>query len=109
VGIVAVGSSDADLAMAINRVIQNQGGLSLVSNGKILVDIPFPAGGYISERRIEVLARGMEAFDKEVIALGSTLNYPLLTLCTLTSAAIPFVRITKRGYFRFRENALVTV
>jgi adenine deaminase len=103
-GVIAIGANENEIATAINRVIQNQGGTTLSVGGDLVVDIPFSVGGYVSEMRIEDIAEGLEHFQKIVTALGSGLNFPLLTLCTLSTAAIPFIRITERGYFRFREN-----
>lgn len=108
-GIVAIGADDLNLATAINRVIELQGGTALALDGDIALDIPFPIGGYISDRRIEDLTSALTAFQKAVWDLGSTLQKAHLTLVTLTSAAIPFIRITEKGYFRFRENDYVGI
>ena len=108
-GVIAIGANDMDIATAINRVIENQGGTSLAVKGELLMDIPFSVGGYVSDMRIENIAEGLGHFQKRVTGLGSHLDFALLTLCTLTTAAIPFIRITEKGYFRFRENDLVGI
>ena len=108
-GIVAIGADDLDLAQAINRVIELQGGTVLALGGEIARDIPFPIGGYSSDRRIEDLTSEASALQKAVRDLGSNLPSPRLTLETLASAAIPFIRITEKGYFRFRENDYVGI
>lgn len=103
-GIVAIGANDDDLAMAINRVIEMKGGTVISVQGKILLDIPFSIGGYVSELNIEDLAAKLAQFQKIMSALGSSLESAMLTLYTLTSASIPFIRIMEKGYYRFREN-----
>ena len=108
-GIVAIGADDQDLATAINRVIELQGGTVLALAGEIALDIPFPIGGYLSDVRIEDLAAQLAAFHKAVKDLGSKLESAHLTLVTQTTAAIPFIRITEKGYFRFRENDYVGI
>jgi adenine deaminase len=108
-GITAIGANDDDLSVAINSVIRNQGGMSLSLNGELLVDIPCRVGGYISQMRIEELGAKLDDFKKTIKPLGSNLDFPLLTLCIMTSAAIPFIRITEKGYFRFRESDLVGI
>lgn len=108
-GIIAIGADDMDIATAINRVIENQGGISLAVKGELLIDIPFSIGGYLSEMRIEDIAEGLARFQEGVTRLGSRLEFALLTLCTLSTAAIPFIRITEKGYFRFRENDMVGI
>jgi adenine deaminase len=106
-GIVAIGADDLDLSKAINKVIELQGGTVLALGGKIELDIPFPIGGYLSDVRIEDLAAQLAVFQKSVRDLGSRLESAHLTLVTQTTAAIPFIRITEKGYFRFRENDYV--
>jgi adenine deaminase len=108
-GIVAVGADDLDLAAAVNRVIEHQGGTVLALGGKIALDIPFPIAGYLSDVKIEDLASQLAAFQKAVRDLGSRLESAHLTLVTQTTTAIPFIRITEKGYFRFRENDYVGI
>jgi adenine deaminase len=108
-GIVAVGADDQDLAMAVNRVIELQGGTVLALGGEITLDIPFPIAGYLSDVRIEKLAAQLTAFQQAVRGLGSRLESAHLTLVTQATTAIPFIRITEKGYFRFRENDYVEI
>jgi adenine deaminase len=106
-GIVAIGANDDDLCTAINRVIKHQGGTVLVVDGKVEIDVPHPVGGYVSLMEIEEITKEMRRFQEAVADLGSRLSSAHLTLCTLSSAAIPFIRMTEKGYFRFRENDIV--
>jgi len=108
-GIIAIGADDHDLATAINRVIENQGGTALAVGGELVVDMPASAGGYIYDMRIEDLVAKLNHFQETVTALGSDLDFAHLTLFTLGSAAIPFIRITEKGYFRFREDDMVGI
>ncbi len=107
--VVAVGANDRDLALAVNQVIQDQGGTVLAVDNEIKLAIPFPVGGYVSEERIEDLAAKLRDLKERLLELGVTSPTPHLTLITLTSAAIPFIRITEKGYFRFRENDYVGI
>lgn len=106
-GIIAIGENDHDLVTAINRVIEHQGGLVLSVNGELLADLPFKIGGCVSEKKIEDVASELTHFRQRVNESGSNLESPDLTLVTLTSAAIPFIRMSEKGYFRFRENDYV--
>jgi adenine deaminase len=106
-GIVAVGSNDVDLAVAINRLIEMQGGTSVSLRGEVRLAIPFSILGFLSELPIVEIAAGAERFQKEMESLGSNLKHPHLSLMVLTTAAIPFIRITEQGYYRFRENDYV--
>jgi adenine deaminase len=106
-GIIAIAANDDDLAVVINRVIALQGGLVLAEGGEVLVDDAFSIGGYISGMKIEDMARSHRQFRRILTELGSGLESPFLTLQTLTTAAIPFIRMSEKGYYRFRERDIV--
>ena len=108
-GIVAIGANDHDLAAAINRVIELQGGTVLSVDGNFLTEIPWEIGGYISRLKIPDIASKLEAFQKAISSLGSGLSFAHLTLNVLTTSAIPFIRMTEKGYYRFREKDIVTL
>lgn len=74
-----------------------------------VVDIPFNVGGFVSQKSIKDLAASLNDFQKIMTALGSNRSSCHLTLCVLTSPAIPFIRITEKGYYRFRQNDYVGI
>ncbi|HOP48238.1 MAG TPA: adenine deaminase C-terminal domain-containing protein [Desulfobacteraceae bacterium] len=106
-GVIAIGENDSDLATAINKVIEMKGGTAVCKRGEISVAIPFPVGGYVSEMEIECLSREMTRFQEIVSSFGVAFESALLTLYTLTSASIPFIKIMEKGYYRFREGDVV--
>jgi adenine deaminase len=108
-GIVAIGANDLDLAVAINRVIEMQGGTSVSVRGEVILEIPYNVLGFLSELPIREIAARAERFQKVLNGLGSKLEYPHLSLMVLTTSAIPFIRITEKGYYRFRENDYVGI
>jgi adenine deaminase len=107
--IVAIGANDHDLATAINRVIELQGGTVLSVDGASLLEIPLNVGGFISQLKIPDIASRLEDFQKTISSLGSRLPFAHLSLNVLTTAAIPFIRMTEKGYYRFREKDVVTL
>jgi adenine deaminase len=106
-GIVAVGTNDLDLSVAINKVIGMQGGTVLAAGGNIRSAIPFNVGGFLSELPMEAIAAGLNAFQREMVLLGSPFEHAHMALMVLTTSAIPFIRMTEKGYYRFRENDYV--
>ncbi|EFK07676.1 putative adenine deaminase [delta proteobacterium NaphS2] len=106
-GIVGIGENDEDLAAAVNRVIEMQGGMTLVVEGRLEAEIPFPSGGYVSDLKIPQLALRLKEFQNVMVSLGFIHDYALLALSVMTGAAIPFIRMTEKGYYRFRENDFV--
>ena len=106
-GIIGIGENDEDLAAAINRLIDLQGGTSIFVDGGLKMDIPLRAGGYVSELKMPELADRLKSFQEIMTSLGTTLDFAHLSLSVLTTPAIPFIRITEKGYYRFREGDVV--
>jgi adenine deaminase len=64
-GIVGIGENDKDLAHAVNRVIEMQGGTALVVKGRLEDEISFRVGGYVSQLKMPELAEQLDAFPEE--------------------------------------------
>jgi adenine deaminase len=105
--IIAVGADESDMALAMNRVIEMQGGAVVCADGRVLAEIYLPIGGCLSEAPIEELIRQSEDFQQAAAGLGSPFPNTHLTLTTLTSPAIPFLRICEEGLFDVRTNSRV--
>ena len=105
--IVGIGENDEDLAHAVNRVIEMQGGTAVVVDGTLKVDVPLRAGGYVSELKMPELSERLNRFQKTMVSLGVIPAFAQLALTVLTTPAIPFIRMTEKGYYRFRENDFV--
>ena len=102
--IVAVGANDEDMAAAVNRIRASQGGAVLCENGEILAELPLPIFGIMSDLPIEDIARRLKQIRKTAAALGVPHPDPLLTLITLTGAAIPYLRICEEGLVNLKDG-----
>ena len=102
--IVAVGANDADMAAAVNRIRALQGGAVLCENGEILAELPLPIFGIMSDLPTEDIARKLRQIRKTAAALGVPHPDPLLTLITLTGAAIPYLRICEEGLVNLKDG-----
>ena len=102
--IIVAGVNDEDMAFAVNRIKDLHGGCVVCDRGKILAELPLPLFGIISDTPVEVLARQMNVVSKAASALGIIWSDPMLTLVTLTGAAIPYLRICEEGLFNLKEG-----
>jgi len=57
--ITVVGSSDAAMALAVNRIAALKGGIVLVDHGKVTAEMPLEIGGLMTSRPIETAAASM--------------------------------------------------
>jgi adenine deaminase len=102
--IIVVGADDGDLALAVNRIHDLQGGAIVVDNGNIVTELPMPIFGAVSDLPMVEIARKNEAIKKTVAKLGISFPDPLLTLITLTGAAIPYLRICEEGLVNLKHG-----
>ncbi|MET3874752.1 adenine deaminase [Chitinophaga sp. OAE865] len=96
--IIAVGTTDEDIAAAINTVIAEQGGISAVGNGMVQV-LPLPVAGLMSNLDGYTVAARYSALDKASKELGSTLASPFMTLSFMALLVIPHLKLSDRGLF----------
>ena len=109
--IVVAGDSEADMLAAVREVERLQGGIVMVSEGRVLAELPLPVGGLMSERpAAEVSAR-----LNELLELASS-HYHIwegadafMTLSFLALPVIPSIMLTARGLFDVERFAFVDV
>jgi adenine deaminase len=92
------------MACATNRIHSLQGGAVVCANGRILVELPLPVFGIMSDLPIEDIARRLKEIKKAAFELGVRHPDPLLTLVTLTGAAIPYLRICEEGLVNLKDG-----
>lgn len=96
--IVAVGTSDEAIAKAINLVIAERGGISLV-NGTDEKVLPLPVAGLMSTRDGYKVANSYHILDREVHNMGSKLRAPYMTLSFMALLVIPELKLSDKGLF----------
>ena len=102
--IIVVGADDSDMAAAVNRIYDLQGGAVLCVNGSIIEEIPMPVMGIISDLPMETLVQKIKSIRKTLSELGCLFPDPLLTLVALTGAAIPYLRICEEGLVNLKDG-----
>lgn len=96
--IIAVGADDLSLARAVNLVIQNQGGLCLVSEKEEMI-LPLPVAGLMSTLSCEETASKYRELEVKAHSLGSKLAASFMTLSFLSLIVIPKLKLSDRGLF----------
>jgi adenine deaminase len=105
--LVAVGVADADIAFALNRLVEIGGGFVVVARGRVVEELPLAIGGILSEEPIANLAERMGRLKGALAGLGAIPDDPLLTLQALTFTAIPSVRLRERGLLLVKTRQFV--
>ncbi len=96
--VIAVGTSPATVATAVNAVFERRGGLVAI-DGDRSAGLSLPIAGLMSDRPAEEVAAGYEAVSGIARGLGSTLQAPFMTLSFMALLVIPSLKIGDRGLF----------
>ena len=102
--IIVVGASDADMALAVNRIREMQGGAVVCDGQAVLAELALPVMGIMAQIPIAEMALQLDAIRAAVAGLGVHFSDPLLTLVTLTGAAIPYLRICDEGLVNLKNG-----
>ncbi len=98
--IIAVGTNDADIAAAINLVIDAGGGLSATCGAESVAEVlPLPVAGLMATGPCEEVGAAYGKLDKLVKAWGSPLRAPYMTLSFMALLVIPALKLSDEGLF----------
>ena len=98
--IIAVGVTDEDMAVAINAVVDNKGGIVVVSEGKVLSVVKLEIAGLMSNTPLEKMNDLLEEAKKTAYSLGVAKGIdPFMSLSFMSLPVIPSLRVTTRGVF----------
>jgi adenine deaminase len=98
--VIAVGVDDADIAAAVNLVMEAGGGLSVACAAEGVAEVlPLPVAGLMATGTCEEVGTAYGKLDKLVKAWGSPLRAPYMTLSFMALLVIPALKLSDRGLF----------
>jgi adenine deaminase len=95
--LIVVGDDDGDMAVAVNRLIELQGGYVAVQGGEVRAELPLPIAGLMSELAFEEVGERLRTLRRTGRAMGCALAEPFLQLAFLPLPVIPHLKLTDRG------------
>ena len=97
--IIVMGTNYADMAKAVNRVIELQGGLALVKDGEVIGDMALPVAGLITDElnASELTERMSLLTDLAKDVLKCKAHAPFMHLAFLALTTSPKWKITDKG------------
>lgn len=96
--IVAVGTSDEDIAAAVNMLIECGGGVVAYSPASSVL-LPLPVAGLMSPHNGYHVAAAYEQADALAHQWGCTLQAPFMTLSFMSLVVIPELKLSDKGLF----------
>lgn len=106
--IIVVGTNEEDMAAAVNRVVELDGGIVVLDGGKPLAEVPLAIAGIMSDEPLVAVNEKLEAAKEQAHALGVSRGIdPFMTLSFMALPVIPTLRITTRGVFDVSQQTYV--
>ena len=96
--IVVVGYSAERMAEAVNKVIDNKGGIAVVSED-FEDSLSLPIAGLMSNEDGFDIAKKLLILQKMAFALGCKLTAPFMTMAFMSLLVIPSIKISDKGLF----------
>ena len=97
--ITVVGATDADMAIAVNRLIELGGGFVVADNGAVTAELALPLAGLMSLNGFESVSHDLHLLRDAAKTLGCVLPEPFLQVAFLALPVIPHLKMTDRGLF----------
>ena len=97
--IVVIGHHSRDMAVAVNQLIANGGGLCVADEGEVKSHLALPIAGLMSDKSAADIADDISHLKAACRACGVTLNEPFIQMAFLSLPVIPSLKLTSLGLF----------
>ncbi len=105
---IIIGSNEKDMAIAANNLLQSQGGMTVVKNGKTLSNLPLKIAGIISTDSFENVSKNFEEINSTIVDAGCKFKKPHLVPLFLPFLALPEIRILYGGIVDIKKRAYIS-
>ena len=108
--IIATGTNDDDIFMAVNELIKQEGGAVVVKDEKVISRMELKIAGLMCNLPAEKMIAQQDALDEAVheeLGVPDNVN-PVMTLSFMPLAVIPKLKITDKGLVDVEKNAFVS-
>ena len=95
--ITVVGANEEDMAVAVNRLIEIEGGFAVAEGGRVLAELALPIAGLMSLLSFEEVHKALIPLRAAAKSLGVVLAEPFLQVAFLPLPVIPHLKITDKG------------
>jgi len=95
--LIVVGVDDKSIFRAAKHLNKIGGGLVATIGNEIILELPLPIAGLMSDRPAEETIESLDAFERFFKSEGISNTQPLMTLSFMALPVIPHLKITDRG------------
>jgi adenine deaminase len=101
---IVVGCDRQSMETVITRLREIEGGGVYAIGGDVVAEFPAPLFGLLSLKPMETVRDEIKHLEESLRKNGVRWEKPCLTIDTLSTAAIPHLRITHHGYIRLKDR-----
>lgn len=106
--IIVIGDNDRDMEVAVNSLINIQGGIVFVSNGRLLESLCLPIGGLMTSEDPKTVLEKIRKLNSLAREYGIKEGVdPYLTLGFMALPVIPDIKITPKGLFDYNSFSFI--
>lgn len=109
--IIVVGVNDEDMAFAVEQLIQEGGGIVLVKDQQVLESMALPIAGLMSDQSGEWVDRKLIQLHQiahSELSISHDVE-PIMTLCFMSLAVIPELKLTDMGLFDVTKFDFISI
>jgi adenine deaminase len=108
--LIVIGTNEADMALAANRVREMNGGNAVVADGRVLSEMPLPIAGLMSDLSAEQAAAQNHAVRAAVYELGVADGVePFMNMAFISLSVIPHIKMTTKGLIDVDKQEIVSL
>jgi adenine deaminase len=107
--IVVIGTNEADMAFACNRLKEIGGGIVLCSGCELKSEMELPIAGLMSDKGLDYETKKQKEMEDKISEMGCKLRAPFITLSFLALPVIPELKITDKGLVDVKKRKIVGI
>jgi len=107
--IVVIGTNEADMAFACNRLHEIGGGIVLCRGCAVKSEMELPIAGLMTDKRLDYVAKKEKEIEAKISEMGGELRVPFITMSFLALPVIPELKITDKGLVDVEKRKIVDI
>jgi adenine deaminase len=107
--IVVIGTNEADMAFACNRLSEIGGGIVLCRGCAVKSEMELPIAGLMTDKRLDYVAKKQKEIEAKISEMGCELRVPFITMSFLALPVIPELKITDKGLVDVEKRKIVDI
>ncbi|PRX30443.1 adenine deaminase [Orenia metallireducens] len=107
--IIVAGLESEEMLLAVKRLEELQGGIVIVKDNKVLMELALPIAGLMSDQPLVEVAYRLQEMKEKARHLGVKATDPFMSLSFMALAVIPELKLTDQGLINVKEFKQVSL